>query len=145
MPKSQGGGSLQLGGSKHVSSTPQELLHPPFLRTGWGEKRARCCETTVLEGGGCFLEPKRQETSCLKMTGLICSVINQSRNPRWAGSPVCSTLASRAAADLSLILPDKGLCGCISLPQTLFFFTWMLLCSTWDEEVVSPPLSHMHP
>lgn len=79
------------------------------------------------------------------MTGLICSVINQSRNPRWAGSPVCSALASRAAADLSLILPDKDLCGCISLAQTLFFFVWMLLFSTGDEEVISPPLSRMHP
>lgn len=118
---------------------------PPFLGRGWREKGACCCETTVLEAGCCFLEPKRQETSCLKMTGLICSVINQSRNPRWAGSPVCSVLASRAAADLSLILPDKGLCGCISLSRTLFLFTWMLLFSIWDEEVISPPLSRTHP
>lgn len=33
----------------------------------------------------------------------------------------------RAAADLSLVLPDKGLCGCTPLAQTLFFSTWMLL------------------
>lgn len=75
------------------------------------------------------------------MTGLICSVINQSRNPRWAGSLVSSVLASRAAADLSLILPDKGICGRISLTQTLLSFTWMLLFNIWDEEVVFPPLS----
>lgn len=77
------------------------------------------------------------------MTGLICCVINQSRNSSWAGSPVCSTLASLTAADLSLILADKGLCGCICFGQTLFFFTWMLLFSIWDEEDVSP--SDIHP
>lgn len=123
-------------------SPPQGLLHPTFFGRGWREKRAHHCETAALERACCFLELEQQETSCLKMTGLICGVIKQSRNPSWAGSPVCSVLAARAAADLSLILPDKGLCWCISLAQTLFFFAWMLSFSILDEKAVSPPLSH---
>lgn len=49
------------------------------------------CKITLLEACCCcFLEPKPKEKSFLKMTALIYSVINQSRNPSWAGSLVCS-------------------------------------------------------
>lgn len=66
-----------------------------------------------------FFECKLKEKSFLKMTGLICGVINQIRNPRRAASPVESTFSSRFAADVSLILPDKARCWSVSLASSL--------------------------
>lgn len=86
--------------ARRVPCSEHPVVHPhhpkscctPFFSGGDGERRPRHCETAVSEGGCCFLELKWQEKSCREMTGLICSVINQSRNWRWAGSPLCRAL-----------------------------------------------------